>query len=385
MKKLVYILLLTMLAPAKAFAGDISITEVEVMGNTARVVINGVLEIKEIELKDGDMIFPRYISQSGKVFPQVKFLTQAAKQVVADAVMNKKPSKETVKKINYKVTKMSPYSKEGSSLKAFAAVTFNGVVEVECKMMKSSKEEGEYWIAWPARPPDRNKGEKRWVDQITIVNKKVREIVEKELKDKAKNASSGGTMMTETDVDIMSGLVNAPVTVTAVKVRKMEGNGPIALAEVDINYSFRISDIEVYQKDKEIFLKFPVYMSPQGKEYEQMKIFSRKLRAEIRECIRTGKPSKDPSNKLGFEITKFEAFGKEDSSLKCFCAVTLNGAIEVECKILDSSKYKPFVGWPSSQEGGAYADKMVPCNKEVKEVIEKALLDRYREESGAKK
>ena len=362
----------------------ISVTEVNVSGKTADIVINDVIEIREIEILRGDIKFPEYISKSGNVFPQVKFLDPEARNMVVDAIMQGKPSRKAIRKINYKVSKMSPYSKEGSSLKAFAAVTFNGILEVECKVMESSRQEGDYWIAWPARPPDRDRGETKWVDQVTIINKKVKSIVEQDLKESVGKMGPGGTDMTDVDVDIKSGLVNAPLTVTDVKVAKVEGMGDMkAIAQVDLNYSIRIMDIKVYEKEGETFLEFPMYVSSKGKEYEQMRVFSRKLRSDIREAIKKKVPSSEPSDMIGYEITKFEKFWKDDSSLKYFCAVTLNGAVEVECKILDNSSYEPFVGWPSNNEGGKYVDKIVPCNKEVKDEMEQALLKRYMDESGA--
>ena len=44
---------------------------------------------------------------------------------------------------------------------------------------------------------------------------------------------------------------------------------------------------------------------------------------------------------------------------------------------MDSEDYNAFIGWPSSKEGEKYIDKIVPCNLKVKNVIEKALLDKY--------
>lgn len=355
----------------------ISVTRVEVFGNFANIVINEVIAINELKIVENKIELPSYVSKAGKVFPQVKFLTKEAEKTVIDAVLNNEPSGTQIKKITYKVSKMSPYNRKGSSLKAFAAVTFNGVIEIECKVMKS-KQDGDYYIAWPARPPDREKGETRWQDQVKIINKKVKSIIEKDLIDSFSTAGSGKSFFTSAAVEVKQGVTEDPMTVTAVKVNKVSGkDGLIAKAEVDLNYSFRISDISVYNKQGQMLIEFPTYKTSKGKEYDQIKIFSRKLRAEIKKSIRTGKPSLVTFNKIGFEISKFEPFWK-DSSLKYFCAVIINSAIEIECKILDSPTYDPFVGWPSSKEDGSYVDKIVPCNKNVKDTIEKALISKYK-------
>ncbi len=377
MRKFIFILLITGLVTGFVHSSEISVTEVEVKRNEARVIINNIIEINEIKIKKGDVNFPVYISKSGKVFPQVRFLTKDARNIVVDAISNRKASKEIIKKINYKITKMSPYSKKGSSLKAFAAVTFNGAVEVECKVMKARYKKKDYWVAWPARPPDKNKGENKWQDQISIINKKIKSIVEKDIIDSMKKMFSGGVTMTDIDVDIKKGMINAPLTVTDVKVKKISGEKDlIAIAQVDLNYSFRIMDIKLYNRQEQMVLEFPVYVSKKGKEYGQIRIFSRKLRREIKNAINTGNPSEYKSKSIGFEITKFEEPWQE-SALKYFSAVTLNGAVEIECKIMDSADYDAFVGWPSSKEGGKYVDKIIPCNLKVKNVIEKALLDKY--------
>ncbi|MFC2091607.1 septation protein SpoVG family protein [Elusimicrobiota bacterium] len=386
MKKLLLIFLATLFitgvpAVITSYSNDISVTEVEVQDDLARIVINDVIEINEVRIKGKNVEFPEYISKSGNVYPQINFLTEEAKKEVVDAIMKKKPSKKLIKKISYKVSKMSPYSKKDSSLKAFAAVTFNGAVEVECKVMKSKREDDEYWVAWPSRPPDKEQGERKWVDQVSIVNRKVKSIIESDLVERARNTAVGGIKMTDEDVDIKEGLVNVPLTVTDIKVRKVEDESDLAaIVEVDLNYSFRIMDIRVYKRKDQLFMEFPVYRSDGGREYEQIKIYSRKLRAEIMNAIEKNSASEDKSNKIGYEITKFEQFWK-DSALKYFCSVTINGAVEIECKIIAGSDYDPFVGWPSSKENDAYVDKIVPCNQLVKDTIEAALIKRYKKEA----
>ncbi|MBN2406531.1 MAG: septation protein SpoVG family protein [Elusimicrobia bacterium] len=361
-------------------ASEISVTELTVEGNMATVTINDVVQIKEVEILEKDVKFPSYTSGSGKVFEQVRFTDDASRKEVAEAILNNQPSKKAIRKISYKVSKMSPYDKQGSSLKAFASVTFNGAMEVDCKVMKSKRGD-DFWVAWPARPPDKSKGETKWVDQVSVTNKKVKMIIEKDIIETMNNTSTGGVIMTQEEVEVKEGYVKDPLTVTDVSVEKAEGEGGLAaIAQVDLNYSIRISNIKVYRRRDQTFLEFPIYKSDTGKEYDQIKIFSRDLRANIKDAVETAKPSQEKSNIIGFEITKFEEFWKKDSSLKYFCAVAINGAIEIECKVLDTGNGKPFVGWPSIQEGDEYKDAVIPCNKYVQDAIERSLLNRYHKE-----
>lgn len=377
--------LVSSIAYGKGLAGEISVTKVVVKGNRASIVINGVIEIKEIELKGEDIIFPYYTSKSGKISPQVRFLTDESKKIVREAIVNNTPSKQKIRNISYKVTKMSPYSRAESSLKAFVVVTFNGVMEVECKLMKSSSG-GEDWVAWPARPPVKEKGEKRWIDQIVIRNRNVKSIIENEIIKTYEKAGKSGNVMTDVEVDLKQGVVNDSLTVTDVVVQKRAGEGGlVSVAQVELNYAFRIKNIKVYEKRGYIFLEFPRYVSKSGREYDQIKIFSRKLRDEIKKAIKSGQPSNNKSKEIGFEITKFDEFKKEGSNLKYFCAVTLNGAVEIECKIFDSGKFPPFISWPSTKEGDEYVNIVFPVNRKVKSVIEKTLLDRYYKEKTGNK
>jgi DNA-binding cell septation regulator SpoVG len=249
--------------------------------------------------------------------------------------------------------------------------------------MQSKNDENNYYVAWPSRPPRKDRGEMRWKDQVRITNKKVKSIIEQDLISSVKNKieiGREGSLMTDIAVDVSEGLLESPLTVTDVKVKDITGGGDlIATAQVDLNYAFRIFDIKVLRRKGEIFLEFPVYVSNKGKKFDQMKIFSRQLRQDIKRAIVKQMPADKQLKKIGFEISKFEPFWKE-STMKYFCAVTINGALEVECKIMQSKGSKPFVSWPSSKEGDDYVDKVIPCNQKVKEAIEAVLLKRYSRE-----
>jgi DNA-binding cell septation regulator SpoVG len=301
-----------------SLAGELSVTKIAVSGNKANVIINNVIAINDIEVKNNKLILPRYKSKSGKIFPQARFLSKEAEDVVLESILSGTPSEENIKRINYKITKLSPYRSANSKMKAFAAVTFNGVLEVECKVMRSRKK-GELYISWPTRPPDREKGENRWMSQVELINDKVKSIVEKDLIKTFKNMGPGGVILTNAEVTVENKQIEAPVTVTDVKVKKLEGGGELeSIAEVELNSSFRIYDINVYNRNGQIYLEYPVYISSSGRRYDQMRIFSTKLRKEIKKAIETGKPSEEKGDKLGFVITKFEEFNRKNSSMKYF-------------------------------------------------------------------
>ncbi len=380
MKRLLTLLFILCSFAGGLTAGEISVTDIKIIGKTASVQINNVIRIKEIEIDGKKVIFPYYKSKSGKIYPQLKFLTDESRKVVKDAVLNNKETPKAIRKINYKITKMDPSGKKGT-VKAFTAVTFNGVLEIKCKVMESSHKEGSYWIAWPARPP--KKGEKGWKDQVVISNHKVKKIVEEALIKKYEsgdNSGSSSSKYTDVDITLVNETISEPLTVTAVSFKERKGeNGLIGLASVDLNYSFRINDIKVYSKLGQSLMEMPKYVSSSGNEYDQIRIFDSKLRKKIKEAIESRTPSRVKSSRLGYKITNFEK-NQWGGAIKYNGALTLNDAVEIQFKIIDGESYHAFVAWPSLKEKGEYVDKIFPCNKEVKKVLEDTLKKRYYEE-----
>lgn len=164
---------------------DIVVSEVEVtpvdegaVKGLARVLINNVLEISEIQvLKVGgrtSLKFPEYVSKTGKIYPQITIHTKQANDAIVKAIETQKPSTEKSKTISFKVTKFSKFTRP-SKLKVFAAVMFNDAIEVECKVMEGSKGP---WISWPSRRPE---GGGKWIKQVNIKNKAVKDAIEKTL------------------------------------------------------------------------------------------------------------------------------------------------------------------------------------------------------------
>ncbi|PKN01687.1 MAG: hypothetical protein CVU77_04040 [Elusimicrobia bacterium HGW-Elusimicrobia-1] len=182
-------------------AREIVVTAVEVapmdegpVKGLAKVVINDVLEISEIQvLKVGgrtSLKFPEYVSKAGKVYPQISVQTKQANDAILQAVETGKPSASKAKAISFKVTKFSKYTARGgkqSSLRVFAAVMFNDAIEVECKLMEGKKGP---WISWPARAPE--DGGRKWINQVIIKNKNVKDAIEKTLTDRYTKMGSGG-------------------------------------------------------------------------------------------------------------------------------------------------------------------------------------------------
>ncbi len=145
----------------------------------AEVTINNVLVIKEITVSSvgGRTLikFPEYVSRYNRVYPQVRCLTREANDAVRAAIdAGTAAAVAAPAPVRYAVTRFSRFRKN-SRLKAFATVSFNNAIEVECKVMHGRNGP---WIAWPARPDARGG---RWMKQVVIADKRLKETIEADL------------------------------------------------------------------------------------------------------------------------------------------------------------------------------------------------------------
>ncbi len=143
----------------------------------AKVMLNECIVVREIKvMKVGDktvLKFPEYISKKGTIYPQIKFLRGEARNNIIRAIKTKEPSRNKVKQISFKVTDW--YRLRGAGMrKVNVEVTFNNAVAVSCGIMEGK---GGPWIAWPARPPEKDR--RQWIKQIYIYDKRIKKAVEK--------------------------------------------------------------------------------------------------------------------------------------------------------------------------------------------------------------
>lgn len=175
-------------SPAKSIVvSEVKIDSVSLQGKPAKgkknlkgyaeIVLNRSLKIRDIQILEiaGEtkLKFPYYVSRQGKVYPQVVIHTKEANETILEAIKNGKILEEVIP-LEFEVTKILPY--EGKTLEAFASVTFNQAVTVECKIMSGKKG---FWVSWPARPS--SVAGEGWIKQVVILDKELKKEVEKEL------------------------------------------------------------------------------------------------------------------------------------------------------------------------------------------------------------
>jgi DNA-binding cell septation regulator SpoVG len=176
---------------AQIFAGEICVTGVKSYDKDGEIryeiTINNAITINDIKLIDigGRKLpkFPEYVSKIKRVYPQVIFVTRKASEAAANAVINHAVAPSAEYYTEYKISKFSKYNKK-SNMKVLAAVTFNGALEIECKVIEGKNGP---WVSWPSKKL-KNGGD--WEKQVIISDKKLREAVEEGLLSKYQAMSS---------------------------------------------------------------------------------------------------------------------------------------------------------------------------------------------------
>lgn len=172
---------------ARDVQGAISVTRVKVESvenkqgvlAVAKVMLNEsivVREIKVLKVNDKTVLkFPEYVSRKGTVYPQIRFLTEEARNCVVRAIETGKPSQPIVTTLSFRITDWFPLKRAGKR-KVNVEVTFNNVVAISCGIMEGKSGP---WVAWPARAPEERGG--AWVKQIYIYDEELEKAIDRSL------------------------------------------------------------------------------------------------------------------------------------------------------------------------------------------------------------
>lgn len=149
-------------------------------GGKYDIVLNNAVAVKNIALKikNGakEAEFPIYCSK-GKIYRQFSVLKRDYRNYIADSLFLKK-AEAFEGGTNFRINKFSLNKKEGS-IKAFASVIFEELLEVECRIMEGKRG---LWTAWPA-----NNTSGGWKAEFVFEDKKLKKKVEESLTEKYKN------------------------------------------------------------------------------------------------------------------------------------------------------------------------------------------------------
>lgn len=141
------------------------------------IVLNGILKISGIEIsrnggqRQAKLVYPYYRSKNGATIAQAQILAQETEHAIAQAVSEKRISGEKLIDFDYKIGRITLFSKKSEALKAFAEVVFNNVLKVQVRIMQSDRG---LWVAWPGNKLSSGS----WKKQVEILDYEVKERLE---------------------------------------------------------------------------------------------------------------------------------------------------------------------------------------------------------------
>ncbi len=122
-------------------------------------------------------------------------------------------------------------------------------------------------------------------------------------------------------------------------------------------------------------LIIPSYKS-KNKEYFYFSILDRNLKNTIiKEIQSENKEYSANETKIEYKINKF-FIPQNTKTAKAFVSVIFNDKLEVNCTVLNG-KYGLWVAWPSTKENNKWEKLFYINDKELKEKIEKEILEIY--------
>ncbi|MCL2485016.1 MAG: SpoVG family protein [Endomicrobia bacterium] len=156
---------------------DIKVTSVEKSGAEYSISFNNSIKVSGIKLinKDGknDIEFPFYISK-GVIHKQISVLNRDYRKYLINSIEKGLASDidNANDRVSFKINKFSAL-KNHKSIKAFMSVIFDGLIEVECRVLSGKNG---LWIAWPSV-----KKESGWSGVFEFTNLKLKNKVESAL------------------------------------------------------------------------------------------------------------------------------------------------------------------------------------------------------------
>ena len=157
-------LLFSVFSPAFA---DLIVTSINESGGKYSVVFNKSIEISNIKLNqdsDNPIELPLYKDKR-----QFSLLNRDYSKKLAKSLKQRKLSDNAESKISFKINKFKTIQNH-KSIRAFASVIFEDVLEVECRVMESAQG---LWVAWPA-----NKESSKWIKEFRFTDKNLKGKVE---------------------------------------------------------------------------------------------------------------------------------------------------------------------------------------------------------------
>ncbi|MGM0568761.1 MAG: hypothetical protein ACQESB_06045 [Elusimicrobiota bacterium] len=370
MKKVFLSLFILFFISLRSYGLDIWISSIEYEGEEATVVINDLVKIKGIKIKEDEVEFPLYVSDSGRVYERVGFRCPLAKKKVVKALLNNETEERKSAVVSYEISSPGVFKGRNPHVAGFADFVLNDVLEINLMFLKG-RGPGEYRVVWPAE----KKKNKEYERRVFIKNRGFEKLVEADAAESFKRFVSAAELE-EKEIKIIEGCFDTPLAVTAVRGGGL--SAPESRADIDLNYAWRIRDVELHEREGEFFVVFPSGRGKRGESYPYMRIFLVSLREEIKRALVESKASEEKYDEVCFEIGELKR-NLYESAVQYRGKAIINNALEISFSVIDSEDYDAFVSWPSARDNeGRYTKKVYPFNRGLAGAMEKEILEKYR-------
>ncbi|MDR3048234.1 MAG: SpoVG family protein [Elusimicrobiota bacterium] len=141
----------------KAVYGELKVTAIEHKDGKTNIVLNDMVKINGLKIKDGKIDFPIYASK-GKIYKEFAILKRDFNQYIVDSI-SKSALSDCNDLISFKINKFN-IVRNHKNVGASVSVILDGVLEIECRIMKGK--DG-LWVAFPAQ-----KQNNKWINHISF-------------------------------------------------------------------------------------------------------------------------------------------------------------------------------------------------------------------------
>jgi DNA-binding cell septation regulator SpoVG len=165
------------------------------------------------------------------------------------------------------------------------------------------------------------------------------------------------------------------ITVTAVSIDNSAGR---RMASITLNDLIKIDEILIYKKNDHESIKFPQYISSDGRSYPQVVILKEMLKENIEKAIVSGDFSL-PQGYTGLEykITRMSLLSGRTRLANV--EIAFNQSVKIICGVMENKDGELWVGWPSRKENKTGWVKQVTVLKPAfRKMLEQEIITKYK-------
>ncbi len=163
------------------------------------------------------------------------------------------------------------------------------------------------------------------------------------------------------------------ITITSIEKEELVGKHFVS---VTINNLIKIKEILIIEKNGVKFVKFPEYLTKDGKVYTNIAIISEKIKKDIEDAIILGIPGEKENEELNYKINKI--FFLRSKSRRANVEIIFNDDLKIICGVMENKTGDLWIAWPSRKDDKlGWIGHVTFLNQKFKKMVEKEILAKY--------